>query len=307
MSAVLDEPEAPMDSVPEPQTQLPDATVLEDKTPEWFRSRPVTVLLTILLGCWFVVLAARPLWHSDLWDHVDYGDLLLQQKAMFHSEPLLPLAQGVPMVNIPWLTQVGMSALIDRFGLSSIQFVFSSCITLSLALVVWRASTRARSGIAGLIALAICLLVGHVQLIVVRPQVVAVILNSIVLVWAFSRHRFRRIAWVGLPLLFAFWANCHGSFAVGLITIGISVAGRATDVYLRSRSPRLAIRDPQFIRGLLLLQLCAAAVLINPFGLAVYPEVFTVAGNPNVETMYEWEPLTLRDEQGQYALMGLLL
>ncbi|MCA9064211.1 MAG: hypothetical protein KDA96_14170 [Planctomycetaceae bacterium] len=306
MSVLLDQPETPMDSVPE-KNALPDASVLEDKTPEWFRSRPFSVVMTTLLGCYFVVSAARPCWHTDLWDHINYGDFLLQQRAVFSTEPLLPLCKGMPMVDIPWAAQAGMAALLKQFGLSAIQFAVALLTTVSLGLVTWRASARAGSGIAALLALFLYLMTAHGQLSPVRPQVVGVALYGIVIAWAFARNRFGKASWIGLPLIFAIWANTHGSFAVGLIVAGLSVAGRFWDVVARSRSLRIALLDRQFLQGILLFQLCGAAVLLNPYGLAVYPEVFTVAGNPNVETMIEWEPLTLRNPKGMFALATLLL
>jgi hypothetical protein len=58
---------------------------------------------------------------------------------------------------------------------------------------------------------------------------------------------------------------------------------------------------------LLLTQLCAAAVLLNPWGLAIYGEVFRVAANPNIQSMFEWNPLTLRMNQGQWAAVATLV
>ena len=52
---------------------------------------------------------------------------------------------------------------------------------------------------------------------------------------------------------------------------------------------------------LLLTQLSAAAVLLNPFGLEIYYAVLKVGSHPNIATMFEWEPLTLRMKQGQVA------
>jgi hypothetical protein len=52
---------------------------------------------------------------------------------------------------------------------------------------------------------------------------------------------------------------------------------------------------------LLLTQLAAVAVLINPYGWQLYAEVFTVAANPNLADLREWLPLTLRMKQGQAA------
>ena len=89
--------------------------------------------------------------------------------------------------------------------------------------------------------------------------------------------------------------------------MGLAGIGRFGDVLVISKSLRVALLDREFHRMILLTQLCAAAVLLNPAGFAVYPEVFNVAGNPNIGSMYEWDALTLRSAQGQSAVAAALL
>jgi hypothetical protein len=54
------------------------------------------------------------------------------------------------------------------------------------------------------------------------------------------------------------------------------------------------------------LELCAAAVLLNPYGLSIYFEVFKVAANPNLRDLIEWDALTLRMMQGKVAAASLV-
>ena len=107
--------------------------------------------------------------------------------------------------------------------------------------------------------------------------------------------------------MFVLWANIHGSFSMGLLLMVITGIGRFGDVLVVSKSLRLALRDRELHRTILLTQLCAAAVLINPAGFAIYPEVLNVAGNPNIGSMFEWDALTLRSAQGQSAAAVALL
>jgi hypothetical protein len=113
-----------------------------------------------------------------------------------------------------------------------------------------------------------------------------------------------------IPVLFAVWANVHGSFIVGLAMLGTLLLGRGVDVFRRTRNWRMVFAERK-TRGLLYaLELSALAVLLNPYGLAVYPEVFAVARNPNLQSLIEWDPLTLRMKQGQAAAaiaLGLIV
>lgn len=309
MTAVMDSTEPVVEDpsgTPE-EPRLPDASVLEDKTPAWIRTPGISVAFTVVIGTIFVILANRPLHQTDLWDHLNYGREILQTRRIPATEPLLPLAEGVPMVNVPWLAEVGMTLLQSRFGLSSLQFSYGFLIAASLAVVAWRATRRAGSAYAGFVAIAVFMTMNFHQFMVIRPQLIGVLFFSITAAWSLAHRRHSIVTWVGMPLMFAVWANSHASFSTGLLLLGLTAAGRFLDLWIRSRSLRLAISDPQFDRMLLLTQLCAAAVLLNPWGLAIYGEVFRVASNPNIQSMFEWNPLTLRMNQGQWAAVFSLI
>ncbi len=307
MSSLVDEPAQAETAEDAGASQLPDASVLEDKTPIWFRSTPGSALFVLTIGAVFAVMANRPLWHTDLWDHINYGEHIVSHQSISSTEPLLPLCQGMPMINIPWLAQAGMVFLKDTAGLASLQFVYALLIAGSLATIAWRATKNAASMFAGLLAAAIFFILNYYQFMIIRPQLLGVLFFSIVAAWSHAANRVSRLSWTGLPLMFAVWANCHGSFAIGLLIMGLTCAGRAGDVWLRSKSLKLAIADPQVSQIFLIIQLCSAAVLLNPAGLAVYTEVLGMASNSNVDSMFEWNALTLRMKQGQWAAGMLLL
>jgi len=138
MSTVLEPARTPQPSMPDGKPELPDASVLEDRTPEWIRTSPTSALFMLLIGVVFILMANRPLWHTDLWDHLNYGQNIIQTQAVSDTEPLLHLCRGVRMINIPWLAQVGMAALNNRVGLTGLQFAYGLTIALCLAVLAWR-------------------------------------------------------------------------------------------------------------------------------------------------------------------------
>ena len=307
MSTVLEKPETPHTSEPDCDPQLPDASVLEDRTPEWIRTTPTSALFVLLIGAVFALMANRPLWHTDLWDHLNYGQNIIRTRTISDTEPLLHLCRGVRMVNIPWLAQVGMAAINNRFGLTGLQFGYGLLIAMCLAVIAWRSVRMSHSAIGGIIACAIFLKVNLDQLLVVRPQLVGVLFYCIVVAWMFGRQKHTKLSWIAMPLMYALWANVHGSFSMGLMLMGLAGIGRFGDVLVVSKSIRVALLDREFQRTILLTQLCAAAALLNPVGFSIYPEIFNVAGNSNIGSMFEWDALTLRSAQGQSAVAAALL
>jgi len=307
MSLVVEKEERMPSPQPLPTPELPDARVLEDKTPQWMRCTPSSTGFVALIGLVFVIFASRPLWHTDLWDHLNYGHNILQTRTVSATEPLLQLCRGVSMVNIPWLAQTGMAALQNQFGLTALQFTYAALIAISLGIVAWRGVRQSHSAIGGILAAGIFFKVNLDQLLVIRPQLAGLVFYCVVVAWMLGRNKHSRASWTGLPLMFAIWANVHGSFSMGLMLMGFAGVGRFGDVLAISRSLRIALSDRELHRTILLTQLCGAAVLLNPAGLAIYPEVLNVAGNPNIESMFEWDALTLRSAQGQSAAAAALL
>ena len=275
--------------------------------PDWICWPAHSTLLLAAVGLIFLYLARTPLWHSDIWDHLNYGRHILSTGSIARTEPLLTICEGVRMVNLPWLAEIALASIEQTTGITGLQFTSALLASLSLLCISFTAARVSRSAAAGLFAVASFYYVNHHELAVLRPQLAVLPLFCLLLAWIITRPTEFRKAWFLVPLLFTLWANLHGSFIVGIMLLSLAALGRAADILRCSRSPRLALLDPVVHRLLLLLQLSAAAILINPFGPAAWAEVFSVAAHPNLANMLEWNPLTLRIPAGQRAAALTLL
>jgi len=277
-----------------------DLSVLQDRIPDWLRLSRAVAVLTAVLGVVFVMASYHPLWHTDVWGHLSYGRWIWQHGRLPATEPLLPLCQGVPMVDPAWLSQLLAFGLYSALGVTALQFLFAACITLASALLAGAIWNRTGSLVASLVGVAAALWANYQQLLVARPQLAGLVCFSAVLVIATSR-RSRRSDLVLVPAIFAVWANLHGSFPVGLALLGLLFVGRAVDILFRTRTARALLHDRQIRRLLLLTELAAVAVLINPYGFRLYLAVVGISQNPNLQDLIEWDPLTLRMSQGRAA------
>ncbi len=287
----------------------PDLSILQDRIPPQYQLTRRSVVLIALLSLLFTICSYRPLWHSDLWGHLSYGRWIWQAKAVPQVEPLMPLAQGVPFVDTAWLSQLIGYQLFEHFGVAGAKFMYAGLISLSFSLVLGVVYKRTGSLTATLAAFVTFAWGAYLQLLVVRPQLAGLACFALVIVVATSTTG-RRWHWWAIPLTFALWANLHGSFPVGLGLLGLMATGRVFDVIWRTGRIGAAFRDSEARRLVLLTQIAAAAVLFNPYGIGIYGEVFAVAGNPNLEDLFEWDPLSLRMPHGQAAAaitIGLFL
>jgi hypothetical protein len=311
MATVISEPEATLvetesTTTPQPEPNFPDATHLENRMPEWFRAPRSLAGFILVLGLLFCSFSYRPLWHTDVWGHLAYGRLISETGEIPEYEPFMPLSEGVPMVDTAWLSQVVGYGVFSMFGVTAIQFLYAASVTVCLALLCGRCYRRTGNFTICLLGCGLFLWVEWESFFVPRPQLAGLVIFTILFTVMTSRKWFRA-NWFLVPLLFALWANLHGSFPAGLVMLGAFCVGRAIDVGRRcsgfslAKRSRAITRDTFVRRSFLLLELSAAAALLNPYGLGLYVEIFQFSAHPNLAILTEWEPLTLRMNQGQAA------
>lgn len=312
MSTVADSPPpetaAPHDGTAEggAASAGPDLNRLEDRTPEWLRMSRGTAGWTALVGLLYLVLSYQPLYHTDLWGHLSYGRWIWEQGHLPETEPLLPLCAGVPMVDTAWLSQLIGYGMYRQFGVTAMQFLYAITITAAWGLLLGAVLRRTQGSVAGgLVTVLTFGLVNYHQLLIVRPQLAGLTLFVSLFVLLVS-CRWRRGYWGLVPLMFALWANLHGSWVVGLGLLAALCAGRAIDIARRTGRLWAPFADRTVRRLFVLTELAALAVLVNPYGVGLYAEVVAIAGNANLQDLVEWEPLTLRMSQGKAAATAAL-
>ena len=291
---------------PESTPELPGASALEDRLPEWFRSTKTLPLLILPLGAIFLVLGSLPLWHADLWGHLAYGRLIVESRSIPTTEPFMPLAKGVELVDTAWLSQVAGYAMIRKFGLAGLQFLAAACFTAAAGVLAWAGYRKTGSVAWTVFGLAALVWLNWKQLfngadmaVVIRPQLAGLVAFTVTL--AVVAGRPSKWHWGIIPVTFALWANLHGSFLAGLLLLACFAVGRGGDVLRRTDKFKSVLQDWPFWRLVLLTELAAAAVLLNPYGLRLYADAWLFSKNPNLADLPEWDPLTLRMFQGQAA------
>jgi hypothetical protein len=274
------------------------------RTWEPFRLSPAAFGIIVLLGLFHLFLSRRPLWHTDLWGHLAYGRLIIEDHGLPRTEPLMFLSKGVQFVDLPWLSQVLGYAVFRWEGIPALQFLYAASITACLGLLACRAAQR--TGLiwpAALVAVACVSL--ELQQLVIRPQLAGLLCFVLLFVYL-TRTQLGWERWIVVPLLFAAWANLHGSFVVGLAMLAAFAAGRGADVLRRTANLPAVWRDGEFRNLLILILPAALAVLLSPAGWTIYRDVWETASNPNLADLVEWRPLDIQMRQGQVAAAAVL-
>jgi hypothetical protein len=125
-----------------------------------------------------------------------------------------------------------------------------------------------------------------------RPQMVSYLFLALLLL-LLSLAR-RRRAWLfAVPVLFALWANLHGSFLLGLAIVALEViAALVRRGWGRVTVPAALGRGPIIATFLV----SGAATLLNPFGPGVYSSAWGITFNQDVRRLIaEWQSPDFHD------------
>jgi hypothetical protein len=273
------------------------------------------VFAVVLLGAVFLFFTSLPLWHTDIWGHLDFGRWILQHRCLPDREPFCQFSDPQPeSLHSCWLSQAvwyglyhcgellaGGDAVRQMEGgveMLRVMHALLAVLRCGLFLAAFRRLTGSMPLACAGVGLLLLLSPGHFS--VLRPQMFGEVIFA-GLVLALSRPVLSVPALLALPALMALWANLHGSFLIGLALMGACLAGRGIEAIRARRfyNPMALLVDPQVQRLFVTLALSAAAIaVLNPDGPSIYEHTFSVARHPNIATMDEWKPLDFSAKWG---------
>ena len=112
----------------------------------------------------------------------------------------------------------------------------------------------------------------------IRAQLISWLMIALLYFLFFKNNLYQKYRFL-LPAFFLLWANLHGSFLSGLITLGLYV-------FLKSvKEKRVLISD------FALTTICALLTLVNPYGTGIWREVLSSVRDSSLRlTVNEWMP-----------------
>lgn len=226
----------------------------------WLQTRRLFVVI-LVLGLF--TMAARSVTDPDVWWHLRTGQLMVQNHAVFHSDPFSFTKAGQPWVDHEWLSQILIFGLYRIAGWCGLMVAFAA-ITAAAFLIVFLRSTG-RPYVAGVITTWGAL--ASVPCWGVRPQMLTLLLASVFLLILERSARRPSLLW-WTPLLMLLWVNLHAGYAVGIAFLVMFLVGEAMD-------PAFGHRESLNLKGRFLglsvaMVACLAVVPLNPYGMKMY-------------------------------------
>lgn len=236
---------------------------------------------------------------GDLGHHLALGRLMLSSGQIPQTDPFSFRTQGVAAVPHEWLVEMLFAALESTFGLGGIVFLSALLIASALTLTFLEALRRSGLLLAALLVTALSLGATALHWIT-RPHLATFLLLAI---WtaqleAFARAEHRR--WWIFPVLMLLWANLHGMFVLGLLSLGFVLLGYLWDRWLEKKPGSLG-------RGLALAALTSTlATFLTPSGPELWSAIFRLASSPTISAFTsEYRPADFH-QPGTWPFLLLL-
>ena len=242
----------------------------------------VKALVPSFSDCFFIALlmwlfvAGSHGWDSLLGDadigwHIRTGEWILDHQAVPTHDLFSFSKPGAQWFAWEWLSDIVFALLFRAAGFKGVVLLAAVVIGLYATIVLrytfWR-------GANAMIALPLVLLgVGSSTVhFLARPHVFTFLFLAVAF-WMIERDRRQqtRSVWLLIPLTVV-WVNLHGGFFIFLACLGLLVAGSAVEEWLRRRNSSGqgwgAVQ-----RYALLFGGCAAASLVNPYGILLHMHI----------------------------------
>jgi hypothetical protein len=129
------------------------------------------IVVCLWFAAFFIYLNHIPLFHTDLWGHVAYGDWILRNRSLPVEDPFLSLAEGVRVVDSAWLGQIILASVERSLGpewLSNLYALVGLNTSLVLAWVFYLRTKRIELSLVGAV---LVLLLSATRIAVIRTEI----------------------------------------------------------------------------------------------------------------------------------------
>ncbi len=268
----------------------------------------------MIVAFFAVALLTRATWtliDPDVWWHIRAGDEVLRTGAIPAVDTWSLTAAGHSWISQDWLSNVLLSLGygLGDWGMTVLSLAAAVVVVAAFG-VLWRAVSLRRPGggwFGRVVWFSVALVLAG-PVLGVRVQVVDLLLGSVVvwLLWTYLADGRRR--WPALlPFVAVLWVNLHAGWLLLFLFGGAVLVGEAVDRTLRR--PVAPEPLPWQRLGWLaaMLAVSAAALVINPNGVAIYSYPgYTVGIGALSDFVGEWQRASLSNLFG-WLLLGFVL
>jgi hypothetical protein len=260
------------------------------------------VMCMFLLSTVIFEFCVKQFAEPDIWWHLRDAQNLIEYHSFSRADTYSFTAAGLARPNFEWLSEVAYYLAFKAWGLQGPLLV---SIVVSVLIFAGVYYLCCRSGADCKDAVIVTLLAVFLGTISIGPRMLLFgwLCMVALLILLDEYRRAGRGLWL-VPPLFLLWINLHGSWAFGMVVLGIFiVSGLLSGEWGLVVAHRWSRSQ---LRNLLLVGVTSFALLfVNPFGykLVLYPFEVALRQQIAVQHVEEWRPLDLSTGNGKLALV----
>ncbi len=260
------------------------------------------VMCMVLLSTVIFEICVKQFAEPDIWWHLRDAQNLIEYHSFSRIDTYSFTAAGLSRPNFEWLSEVPYYLAFKTWGLQGLLLV---SIVVSVLIFAGVYYLCCRSGADCKDAVIVTLLAIFLGTVSIGPRMLLLgWLCMVALLLLLDQYRRTgRGLWL-IPPLFLLWINLHGSWAFGIVVLGIFVLSGLVEGEWGLVVARRWNRSQ--LRNLLLVGAASFALLfVNPFGykLVLYPFEVALRQQIAVQHVEEWQPLDLSTATGKLALL----
>lgn len=269
------------------------------------RLAPEHLFAVALLSCLFAFVSTHPIRPQDYWWHLAAGQQIVTSGHIPTTDVYSYTAPGAayPSYQVYWLAEALLHLGYAGGGPELNTLFHSLLITATyglLLLLCWRVSGNGRLAVVCTLV-AVALGIDNWNL---RPQALAYFFG-VVYLWLIYRERRGECGHYSIalfPLIMIAWANCHGSFPLGLVLVAMwAIEGIVQ--YRRDRElPFGSAALP-----LVVLATGLAALWFTPMHFGIISYLRELSAHPVVRALPEWAPASFATKDGIVFFIALPL
>src|SRR5688572_8247725 len=246
--------------------------------------RTFAKVFQIYVFAYAFLFASRPLDDGDFWWHLKTGQYIVDQGIIPRTDHFSFTNYGKPWVAHEWLSEAIFYLGYSWFGYNTLIVIFALLTVLAFWLVTKSLKTHPF-----ILAPAVMLGVWSIlPTIGVRPRVFTLLFAAgyLALLHDFTRNGKAWRIWLTVPMM-ALWVNLHGGFLIGLVLLGLGLAGLVLDTLFQKQSIKAIWKRVQTLS--LVIVACALAGLPNPQGWRIYLFPFEIFFSPvQQQSVRDW-------------------
>ena len=209
---------------------------------------------------------------GDLPRHILTGNLILQTREVSTTDIFSFRTAGYPSFPHEWLAQILFAGAYEWLGLSGV-VLLTALVVMSAWMIIFNEALRRSNS---LFASLLCIVLGVAasQLHVLpRPHIFSYLFTALWITLLEGIEK-KAYAWLVFPFVMLLWVNLHGMFVIGIIILGIYLAGDflehpSTSWFTESKSKFLMLATASSL----------LATFFSPSGAKIWEAIVSLGSN----------------------------